>query len=461
MSKGTATLGSLRLRLKLYFFCSIGFGALLFCLFCAYAWWTTSINSIEQLGEEERTALEKMYASIENKLPLTHSAFAVRFPEQLYAKSGIIIDASNGTILYEKNADEQIPPASMTKLVVMHIVFQEINAGNVALSDIVPLPPESWWINAPPQSSLMFLGEGQKVTLEELLLGLAISSGNDAAVAVAHYISGSVPAFIDRMNVEMQSLGLTKTHFADTSGYSAHNTSTAREFAQFSKVYIERYPDSLQLFHSAKKISYPLPHNMPEGQKNINAPYVQEATNKLLGVLEGADGLKTGFIDESGFNLSLTAQRDGTRFISVTMGGPGNGSIEGNKFRSIDGTNLMEWAFANFYTFSLNTETRVPVHVWQGKQNALNAIEFSDESFTLLRQDSTKEKRITRTVEVEENLVAPIKRGTLIGSAIYKSDNIIIKRVPLIADRSIDQASSFKQNLDQAVQWILNQHTSK
>ena len=180
--------------------------------------------------------------------------------------AAILIDAETGSILYEKNADRVIPPASMTKLVVMYVVFQEIATGAISLDDIVPLPPESWAVNAPPASSLMFLGEGQTVTLRELLLGLAVASGNDAAVAVAHYVSGSVDSFIERMNLEMKKLGLEKTHFVEPSGYSELNVTTPREFATFARQYILRYPEALRDYHSQLSISYPQEKNLPSWQ---------------------------------------------------------------------------------------------------------------------------------------------------------------------------------------------------
>ena len=186
---------------------------------------------------------------------------------QLDATSVILMEYETGRVLYEKNADEIIPPASMTKLVVMYVVFQEIATGRISLDDIVPLPPESWAINAPPMSSLMFLGEGQTVTLRELLLGLAVASGNDAAIAVAHYTCGSVESFVERMNSEMEALGLVHTRFVEPSGYSELNLTTPREFAAFAKTYIERYPESLTLFHSQPSISYPQEHNLASWHK--------------------------------------------------------------------------------------------------------------------------------------------------------------------------------------------------
>jgi D-alanyl-D-alanine carboxypeptidase (penicillin-binding protein 5/6) len=168
-------------------------------------------------------------SSTELEPPLSELPYNIESPElsqpklALYAKSAILVDTATGNILFEKNADAIIPPASMTKIALMYVVFQEIAAGNISLTDIVELPPESWWINAPPGSSLMFLEEGQIVTLEELLIGLSVASGNDAAIAVAYHVAGSVPEFCARMTQEMRKLGLQVTTFVEPSGYSEKN----------------------------------------------------------------------------------------------------------------------------------------------------------------------------------------------------------------------------------------------
>lgn len=138
----------------------------------------------------------------------------------IWAKSAILIDVSNGNILYQKNADSIIPPASMTKLFAMYVVEEEIAAGRFSYDQLIPLPPESWACNMPPHSSLMFLGKDQRVTMEELLLGLSICSGNDAAYALAYTVSGTMEAFVERMNLVAADLGLANTHFVESSGYS-------------------------------------------------------------------------------------------------------------------------------------------------------------------------------------------------------------------------------------------------
>ena len=379
--------------------------------------------------------------------PVTPAEFAV------HSGSAILIDAATGSILYEKNADAIIPPASMTKLVVMYVVFQEIATGRISLDDIVPLPPESWAVNAPPQSSLMFLAEGQTVTLRELLLGLAVASGNDAAVAVAHYVSGSVDKFIERMNREMELLGLEKTRFVEPSGYSELNLTTPREFATFARTYLSRYPESLEAFHSQATISYPQEHNLAEWHKGKEQPIFQRNTNKLLEVLPGCDGLKTGFIYESGYNLSLTAQRGETRFISVTMMGPGTGSVEGNRYRVADGTTLMEWAFSCFATHFKAEIKPLAIPVLGGSKSSVTVAPLHTNPLTvpaLLKDESptTAAHSITAQINIPSYIQAPLQAGDVVGKITYSLGDIVLEEVPLLAVTSIDEGNVFKQLLD-------------
>lgn len=396
--------------------------------------------------------------------PLVRSLPYPVSPAQLEIHSGsaILIDAANGCVLYEKNADEIIPPASMTKLVVMYVVFQEVATGRISLDDVVPLPPESWAVNAPPMSSLMFLGEGQTVTLRELLLGLAVASGNDAAVAVAHYVSGSVDSFVQRMNDEMEKLGLVHTRFVEPSGYSELNLTTAREFAAFARVYVGRYPEALELFHSQPSISYPQEHNLAEWHKNggQEQPIFQASTNKLLGVLPGCDGLKTGFIFESGYNLSLTAKRGGTRFISVTMRGPGQGSVEGNRYRVADGTTLMEWAFGCFASRPPEKLGAYTLPVLGGKRNSVAVAPVAVESLTVPailegKTPSQSAAAVVCSVHLPDYVEGAIATGDVVGKAVYSLAGVTLLEVPLAAVSPVERGSWLKRALDTLAELFL------
>lgn len=412
--------------------------------------------SYAEISQEELVAFQQ----VKNTLYPQYIVSALPYPVTpanltVHSGSAILIDAATGSILYEKNADAVIPPASMTKLVVMYVVFQEIATGRISLDDVVPLPPESWAVNAPPQSSLMFLAKGQIVTLRELLLGLAVASGNDAAMAVAHYVSGSVDTFVQRMNREMELLGLEKTRFVEPSGYSELNLTTPREFAAFARVYLSRYPESLENFHSQPSISYPQEHNLAEWHKGEgkNQPIFQQSTNKLLGVLPGCDGLKTGFIYESGYNLSLTAQRGKTRFISITMKGPGTGSVEGNRYRVADGTTLMEWAFSCFATHFKQNIKPVSVPVLGGGKNKVSVVPAHTTPLTvpaLFKEQSPSmaASAITTQISIPAYVHAPLQTGDVVGKVTYVLGDVVLEEVPLIAVTSVEKGNGFKQLVD-------------
>ena len=374
------------------------------------------------------------------------------------ADAAILIDVSNGCVIWEKNADKVIPPASMTKLFAMYVVEQEIAAGRLHYDDVIPLPPECWACNMPPHSSLMFLGKGQIVTLEELLLGLSICSGNDAAYALAYAVCGSMDEFVNRMNEVAWNAGLTHTHFVESSGYSEQNTTTAREMAAFSRLYILEHPDSLRRFHSVPSFTYPKEKNMAPGDRygaqdwsnglpeKITMGITQENTNPLLGKLAGCDGLKTGFIDESGYNLTLTASRNGTRFLSVTMGGKGKNTQEGQAGRVKDGTELMETAFSIFRDYDLNEiADSYFVKVYASKTKALNlvpAAELEPLCVPFITGNSIAEnlQNVQINITMPDYLQGQITAGAEYGQIKITLGDYLLQTIPLVADRSTEKA---------------------
>lgn len=374
------------------------------------------------------------------------------------ADSAILIDVSNGCVIWEKNADKVIPPASMTKLFAMYVVEQEVAAGRLHYDDIIPLPPECWACNMPPHSSLMFLGEGQVVTLEELLLGLSICSGNDAAYALAYAVCGSMEEFVNRMNEVAWKAGLSNTHFVESSGYSEENSTTAREMAAFCRLYIMEHPDSLQRFHSVPSFTYPKAKNMAPGDRygaqdwskglprHITMGITQENTNPLLGKLAGCDGLKTGYIDESGYNLALTVVREGTRFLSVTMGGKGKNSREGQQGRITDGTAIMETAFSIFRDYDLHDVKKTYfIKVYGCKTKALNlvpAMELEALCVPFVTGSSIAEnlQNIKVSVVMPDYLQGQINAGSEYGQIKITLGDYLLQTIPLVADRSTEKA---------------------
>ena len=401
---------------------------------------------------------------------LKNLPYNISKPElEIWANSAILIDTSNGNILYEKNADKIIPPASMTKLFAMFVVEEEIAAGRLSYDQKIPLPPETWACNMPPHSSLMFLGKDQNVTLEELLLGLSICSGNDAAYALAFATCGSMEEFVGRMNQVAENLGLQNTHFVESSGYSEKNTTTAREMAAFCRIYIKNHPESIKRFHSVLDFTYPKKHNLADGDviqaqdfskgipEHITMPITQKNTNPLLGKLEGVDGLKTGYIDESGYNLSLTAVRNGTRFLSVTMEGPGNSSVEGQKGRVHDGTELMEWAFSSFADFSLEMYSHPYfVRVFGAKEKGINLIPaLTDKTLSVPYVYGESMEENLQNVKVFlniENLFGSVNAGEICGNIKFYLDDYLLQEIPLLADRTVEESNFVIRLADRIVQ---------
>ena len=404
----------------------------------------------EKILEEE---LDKNYEerkNIINFLPYDFSKNEI----EIATESAIMIDQNTGSIIFEKNADEIIPPASMTKLVEMYVVFSECEKGKISLDDTVPLPRECWRENMPLDASLMFLDKDQKVTLKELLLGLSIASGNDASIAVANYVAGSMDAFVENMNSTVKEMGLSNTHFVESSGYSEKNKTTPRDFVQFCRNYIKRFPHALKDFHSQKMLAYPQKHNLPSWQKEEVQPIVQYNTNKLLGKVPGVDGLKTGFINESGYNLALTAERNENRFLAVMMRGPGKNTSEGNFYRVQDGKKLLEYAFSNFTLYRPEKKEghTFNVALASSKEKSVTLVPALDESmtfplFSLSESSSEKENEISIYADFPFCLKGNIKAGMSYGSLTYMKEGKVLRKIDLVADRNSKKKFSLSDEI--------------
>lgn len=378
----------------------------------------------------------------------------------VFAESAICVNVDNGNIVYEKNADEIIPPASMTKLFAMYVVFSEIEKGKIHLNDVVPLVPECWARNMPPHSSLMFLGKNQIVTVKELLTGLAVCSGNDASYALAYYVSGGMESFINEMNNVALSFGLKNTHFVESSGYSEKNTTTAREMATFAREYLYKFPNAIE-YHSTLSFSYPKEENLaPEDREkeryqdfssgipeHITMRITQNNTNPLLGKLEGCDGLKTGYIDESGYNLSLTCRRGEERFLSVTMKGPGQNTSEGQNGRVHDGKEIMEWAFSTFSEYKnplLLRPYSIPVFACEyPRVNLVPA--WKSECLlvpkTIAKNPSNALEEVSVNLDFPDFIKGEVKKGEVFGNIEYSLNGILLEKIPLVAERDLQKSN--------------------
>jgi D-alanyl-D-alanine carboxypeptidase (penicillin-binding protein 5/6) len=369
-------------------------------------------------------------------LPLMAAAPEIR------SAAALLMDAETGTVLYAKNPDREIPPASLTKLMTIHLVLNTNGpaGGRDRLDRIMEPPPESWAANQPPRSSLMFLGPGQTVTLREILLGLAVSSGNDAAVAAALSAAPTVGSFAAMMNGEARRLGLVKTRFVEPSGISEHNMTTAAEFAAFCRFYLAVHPESLEEFHSVPVFAYPKASNVAAAFRENPGTVVQGNRNALLGVFPGVDGLKTGYIDEAGYNIALTAERGGTRFIAVILGAPARPG--GNRVRDEDGRRLLSWAFDRFKTIRPAIGAIEPARLWKGRLDRAELIPGEAPAFTA---PADRGKGLRVLTAVRDPLIAPLEAGTPAGELVISDEKGELRRIPLLTAASYEEGNFFKR----------------
>ena len=364
----------------------------------------------------------------------------ISYAPQIVSRAAVMIDAHTGTLLYSKNPDLEIPPASLTKLMTMHLVMNEIEAGKASLDEIVPLTVDSWAQMQPEGSSLMFLEPRHIVTLREIMLGLSISSGNDAAVAAALRISPTMEEFAALMTAEARRMGLTVTRFVESSGISEYNIITAEEFTHFCRQYIELHPQSLRDFHMVEVFAYPMPHNVPENLRRNLITYTQYNRISLLRTFPGTDGLKTGFIDESGYNIALTAKRDQTRIIAVLLGAPSERG--GDRIRDADGERLLTWAFENFRTVRPVISPIKHPRLWKGKENTavLKFTESPDFTSPVNRAETLSYETV-----IPEPLIAPLPAGHNAGFYIISDEQGELKRIPLITTVDYQRGNIFKR----------------
>ena len=366
-------------------------------------------------------------------------------PPALTARSAILLEAQTGAILFESRADDVIPQASLTKLMTLHIALQRIDEGLLDLSQTVVPPPDSWARNMPPRSSVMLLGPGQKLTIEQLLEGLVVDSGNDAAVALADVIAGSVPDFARLMNDEASRLGYRVMHFVEPSGLSPENVVTAREYADFCRKFVTLHPGALRALFSLRELTYPLDENLVDD--NHERPVTQKSTNLLLGRYEGVDGLKTGHIDESGYNFAATARRGDMRLISVILGIP-EGPVSGLRARAVESAELLDYGFANFTVATPSFGAPAPVRVWKGEARSVTIAPASAPRVVVPRAE---QGRLSATVEQRREVIAPVARGQVLGELIVRLGDVELVRFPLLPSRPVSQGGLLRRALDSVV----------
>ena len=366
-------------------------------------------------------------------------------PAGLKAQAAILVDQATGRVLYERNADQPFVPASLAKLMALHIVWEKLEDRSIGPDDVVFITTRALAANQEPGSSLMDLEPGQVVTVMDLMRGTAIASGNDAATALAEYAAGSVERFVRLMNDEARWLGYRTMRFADPAGLSRDNVVTAREFADFCRRYVEWHPQALAEVHSIREFFYPLPRNLPAGSSLFLRSYRVYNPNYLVWDPFGVDGLKTGHLDDENFTAALTAQRKDTRLIAVLLGIPGDGLTEGAKNRSEDGMALFSWGFRTYATVHLAAPRLDPVRVWKGEQAEVGLVPERPIAVTASRAET---ENIISSVIAPASLVAPVAKGQRVGELVLSAGGAEIGRVPLVAAAEVPSAGPLKRAWD-------------
>lgn len=337
------------------------------------------------------------------------------------AKSAILVDNLSGKVLYEKNADEKLAPASMTKLASMLIVMEAIDNGNLKLEDKVTISEEA----ANMGGSQVFLQAGEVYTVHDLLKSVAIASGNDAVVALAEKVGGSVSGFVDMINNRLKELGATNTNFVNPHGLDAEgHYSTARDMSIIAR----------ELLRHEKILEYTSIYE-EYLEKNDGSRIWLVNTNRLVRFYDGVDGLKTGFTKTAGYCLTATAKKNNFRLISVVMG------EDTTENRSSDTVKMLNYGFN---TFKINiikkkVESLGKVRVEKGKQDFANIVLLNDATEILKNTDPVSEYKFNLKVD---KIKAPLKIGDIVGSAeIIDNDGNIVDEVDVTIDKEIKKAN--------------------
>jgi D-alanyl-D-alanine carboxypeptidase (penicillin-binding protein 5/6) len=342
---------------------------------------------------------------------------------QLASSAYILMDAHSGRILAEQNADQTLPPASITKLMTSYIVSAEIERGAINHADLVPISVNAWQKGG----SKMFVREGTQVPVIDLMRGMIVQSGNDATIALAEQIAGSEKAFVDVMNQQASLLGLANTHYRNATGWPEEgHYSSARDIALLAKALITEFPDSYELY-SEQYFSY----------NGINQPN----RNKLLFRDKTVDGIKTGHTEDAGYCLVASSEREGMRLISVVLG------AKSDESRAVESQKLLSYGFRYYQTHKLYGKKDVisQARIWKGKVDSL-ALGVSKDLYLTIPRGS--EDSLVATASVDQIIEAPIVIGQELGSVSVTLDGETLLNTPLVAMATIEKAGLFSRIVD-------------
>ncbi|HSG53424.1 MAG TPA: D-alanyl-D-alanine carboxypeptidase family protein [Rheinheimera sp.] len=348
-------------------------------------------------------------------------------PPEVAAKGHILVDFDTNKVLAENNADMSLAPASLTKMMTAYVVGQELKNGNITADDMVLVSEKAWAKNF-PGSSLMFIEVGTKVSVDQLLKGMIVQSGNDACVALAEHVAGSEGAFVDLMNAHAQRLGMLNTRFANSHGLpDANNYTTPRDMSVLSGAIIRDVPEVYAIY-SQREFTY---NNIK--QYNRNALLWDRSLD--------VDGIKTGHTDEAGYSLITSATRDGMRLVSVVMG------TANERARQAENKKLLTYGFRFFETITPYQagEKFAEQRIWQGERENIQLGILDAVQITIPRG---KRKDLQADFTLNQQLIAPITKGQQLGNVYIKLDGEDIASYPLVALEDVAEGGFFSRMID-------------
>ena len=328
------------------------------------------------------------------------------------AKQAMLIDADTGYVLYEKNADELTAPSSMSKMMTVYLIFEKLQNGTLSLTDQLEVSKAAW----AKRGSRMFLEENSQVSVEDLLRGIIVQSGNDACVVIAEAFSGTEENFSEELNIKAREIGLENSNFTNSTGWPDEgHLSTARDLSIIAIKTVQNFPEYYH-FYAEESFQY----------NGIN----QRNRNTLLNKPVGVDGLKTGHTEAGGYGLAASALRKNQRLIMVING------LSSNKERTVEAIQLLEWGYRNFTNFDLLKEGMAVLQakVWLGDKKTVPLVINEDTKITI---PSESRDKLQFKVEYDSPISAPIEEGTKIAELEITAPGIDSLRIPLYAGSTI------------------------
>ena len=351
---------------------------------------------------------------------------------EIKARTAILQDYLSGEILYEKDADKSIYPASMTKIMTAMVAFDLIKSGDLNLNDKFTISEKAWRLSRPANSS-MFIMVNDEITVENLLKGIIIVSGNDACVALAEGIAGSEEAYASLMTSKALEIGMTSTNFTNASGLNdPNNISTVRDILIMSNYLIKNYPEYYTYF---KELEF-------TWDRTGSDPITQPNTNSLLNKNKFVDGIKTGYLAVEKYSLASSIERNGRRLIAVGSGFKTKGS------RSYESNKLLNYGLSQFATIEIAKQNQIftALEVWQGKKRTVNAYIDQDIYKTLLKSESlNRQKYLKVTVNYKGPIKAPIKKDDVIGKLKIVYKNELVSEHNLLAFEEVKRLNIFSR----------------